>query len=194
MINDIEDNQSFDLDKISEYFTPEIVSTFAEVHQPRSAFQIEKFIINAHDTDEMKYVQCITEIQSLYYTIKRVALELKKSQIEIDRLRSTGDPVDEIDAQIKELGIEETRVVGVGAFRELKVLLDIKNSLPSFTRKEIEAAQPEYWKKRLHRQFELEALSGSSSQAGHLMSLSQIGEIDLKQLEFNKEEVKEVEQ
>lgn len=194
MINDIEDNQSFDLDKISEYFTPEIVSTFAEVHQPRSAFQIEKFVINAHDTDEMRYVQCITEIQSLYYTIKRVALEIKKSQIEIDRLRSTGDPVDEIDAQIKELGIEETRVVGVGAFRELKVLLDIKESLPKFTRKEIEAAQPEYWNKRLHKQYQLEALSGSQSQAAHLASLSQIGAVEFKELESGSAQTKEVEQ
>lgn len=178
-----DENNSFDLDNISSYFTPEIVATFAEVHQPRSYFQLEKFVINAHDTDEMRYVQCITEIQSLYYTIKRVALELKKTQIEIDRLRSTGDEIDKIDAQIKELGIEETKVVAVGAFRELKALLDIKESLPKFSRKEIEKAQPEYWNKRLSRQAKLEALAGSQSQASHLTALNQIGKIDFKELE-----------
>jgi len=140
------------LPDISKYFTPAIVATFAEVHQPRSRFQLENFVIGQHDTNEMQYYQCVTEIQALYYTIKQVSLELKKTQIEIDKLRATGDEVDEIDAQIKELGIEQTQVVGVGAFRELETLLEIMQSYPAYTREEIEAGQKEYWVLRLNRQ------------------------------------------
>ena len=140
------------LPDLTKYFTPEIVATFAEIHQPRSRFQLEKFVIGSQDTDEMRYYQCVTEIQALYYTIKQVTLELEKTRIEIQRLRATGDEIDEIEAQIKELGIEQTQVVGVGAFRELEILLDIKNSYPEYTRKEIEADQSNYWSKRLDRQ------------------------------------------
>jgi len=140
------------LPDLTKYFTPEIVATFAEIHQPRSRFQLEKFVIGSQDTDEMRYYQCVTEIQALYYTIKQVTLELEKTRIEIQRLRATGDEIDEIEAQIKELGIEQTQVVGVGAFRELEILLDIKKSYPEYTRKEIEADQSNYWSKRLDRQ------------------------------------------
>lgn len=140
------------LPDIKKYISDEIVSTFAEVHQPRSRFQLENFVVNAHPTAEMQYHQIITEIQALYYTIKQVTLELQKTEIEIKRLRETGDEVDEIDAQIKELGIEQTRVVGVGAFRELEILLELKNKYPEYTRSEIENGQLEYWQARLELQ------------------------------------------
>lgn len=90
--------------------------------------------------------------KSLYYTIKEVSLSVKITQIEIDKLRATGDVVDELNAQIKELGIEQTQVVAVGAFRELNILLDIMKSYPIYTRDEIEKGQAEYWEKRLNRQ------------------------------------------
>lgn len=140
------------LPDITKYFTPEIVATFATVHQPRSNFQLEKFVIGAHDTDEMRYYQCVTEIQQLYYTIKQVSLQLEKTNIEINRLRATGDDIDEIEAQIKELGMEQTKVVAVGAFRELETLLKIKSQFPEYDRNDIELNQPEYWTKRLDRQ------------------------------------------
>ena len=67
-------------------------------------------------------------------------------------MRNTGDEIDELEAQIKELGIEQTRVVGVGAFRELEILLDLKNNYPEYTRNDIELGQAEYWKLRLAEQ------------------------------------------
>lgn len=140
------------LPDIDKYFEPNIIKTFEEVQQPRSRFQLENFVVNAHATPEMQYYQIITEIQSLYYTIKTVSLELQKTEIEIKRLRETGDKIDELEAQIKELGIEQTRVVGVGAFRELDVLLELKSRYPEYTRNEIEANQGEYWQLRLEAQ------------------------------------------
>jgi hypothetical protein len=182
------------LPDITKYFTPEIIATFAEIQQSRSEFQLEKFVINAHDTNEMRYYQCILEIQQLYYTIKQVSLELKKTEIEIQRLRATGDDIDEIDAQIKELGIEQTKVVGVGAFRELEILLKLKDTFPAYTREEIEKAQPDYWNKRLTRQAKFEAIGGTQAQAAHLTALHQIGAVTLEEvqneLESSKKELK----
>jgi hypothetical protein len=168
------------LPDVEEKYTPEILLAMAEIQQSRSNFQLEKFVVNQHDTEEMRYMQTIIELQQLYYTIKTVSLEMKKTEIEIARLRGTGDEVDEIDAQIKELGLEQTRLVGIGAFRELDTLLAIYNSFEhKYTREEIEAAQPDYWNKRLNRQATLEAIGGTQAQAAHLDSLRQIGAIEM---------------
>lgn len=168
------------LPSIEDKYTPEILLAMAEIQQSRSNFQLEKFVVNQHDTEEMRYMQTVIELQQLYYTIKTVSLEMKKTEIEIARLRATGDEVDEIDAQIKELGLEQTRLVGIGAFRELDTLLAIYNSFEhKYTREEIEAAQPDYWNKRLNRQATLEAIGGTQAQAAHLDSLRQIGAIEM---------------
>lgn len=140
------------LPDISKIVESSIVENFAEIHQPRSNFQLEKFVVNAHPTRQMQYHQIITEIQALYYTIKNVSLELQKTEIQIARLRSSGDDIDEIEAQIKELQIEQTRIVGVGAFRELDTLLRLKSNYPEYTRNEIEENQQEYWQLRLEQQ------------------------------------------
>lgn len=140
------------LPDLNAYITPNIVNTFSDIQQSRSRFQLENFVVNAHPTPEMQYHQIVIEIQSLYYTIKEVSLQLQKTEIEIERLRNTGDPIDELEAQIKELGIEQTRVVGVGAFRELEILLDLKSNYPEYTRNDIEHGQAEYWKLRLTEQ------------------------------------------
>ena len=48
-----------------------------------------------------------------------------------------------------------------------------------YTRDEIEAAQADYWNKRLNRQATLEAIGGSQAQAAHLDSLRQIGALEI---------------
>jgi hypothetical protein len=168
------------LPDINEKFTPDVLLSMAEIQQSRSNFQLEKFVVNQHDTDEMRYQQTLLELQQLYYTIKTVSLEMKKSEIEINKLRATGDEIDELDAQIKELGLEQTRLVGIGAFRELDTLMNIYNSFEhKYTRQEIEEAQPEYWNKRLSRQATLEAIGGTQAQSAHLDALRQIGAIEM---------------
>ena len=62
------------LPDITEKFTPDILLAMAEVQQARSDFQLEKFVVNQHDTDEMRYQQTVIELQQLYYTIKTCLL------------------------------------------------------------------------------------------------------------------------
>ena len=168
------------LPNVDEKYTPDVLLAIAEIQQARSNFQLQNFVVNQHDTEEMRYMQTLIELQQLYYTIKTVSLEMKKSEIEINRLRETGDEIDELDAQIKELGLEQTRLVGIGAFRELDTLMNVYNSFEhKYTRQEIESAQPEYWNKRLSRQATLEAIGGTQAQAAHLDSLRQIGALEM---------------
>ena len=164
------------LPEVIKKITPDLEFAISEVQQPRSRFQLEKFVINQHDTTEMQYVQCVNEIQNLYYTIKTISLELQKKEIQIKKLRATGDEVDEIDAQIIELGIEQTRVAGIGAFRELEHLVDMWNSFPvKYTREQIELNQPEYWNKRLTRQAEAQALGTGSVEWAQIDAMRQAG-------------------
>jgi hypothetical protein len=157
-----------------------VMLAMAEIQQPRSPFQLEKFVVNQHSTPEMQYSQCVTEIQALYYTIKTVTLDMKIQEIKIKRLLETADEIDALEAQKLELGLEQTRLVGIGAFRELETLLDIFESFPKkYTRQEIDEAQPEYWSNRLHKQAVLQELGGSQAGAAHLEALTQIGAFEV---------------
>lgn len=191
MVNDI------DLFKKTESLMKEdIFNSIAEIQQSRSNFQIENFVLGQHDTDEMKFYQCVIEIQQLYYNIKTVSLQLKKMELEIENLKSKNDPILDIEAQIKEIGLEQTKLVAVGAIRELKVFLDIYNNFEiKYTREDIEKNQLDYWNKRLSRQSVLESIGGSQSQAAHLDSLRQIGAFnidEIKELVKNNNLVKEI--
>jgi len=168
-------------DLIAKINTP-VLNAMAEIQQPRSKFQIEKFVINQHATKEMQYFQCVIEIQSLYYTIKSVSLDMQITELKIKKLKDTGDEIDNLEAQKLELGLEQTRLVGVGAFRELDILLEIFNSFEKqYTRVEIDNNQPDYWNKRLNQQSSLQQIAGTQAGAAHLESLLQI-----------KEEIKEI--
>lgn len=176
------------LPAITERLDATILNAMAEIQQPRSPFQIKKFVINQHTTPEMQYYQCVTEIQALYYTIKEVTLDMKISGIKMSRLRETGDEIDELEAQKIELGLEQTRLVGIGAFRELDTLINIFESFPKqFTRQEIDEAQPDYWANRLSRQATFESIGGSQAGAAHLEALRQIGAMDYNELQTMKE-------
>jgi hypothetical protein len=188
MANEIK-KTSNELNKITSLFTPEIVNVFAEISQSRSNYQIEKFVVNQHDTDEMRYVQTILEIQSIYYSVKHSILEMQKNEIKIKRLKSTKDEIDTLEAQQIELGMEQSRLAAIGTFRELKALLDILNTFPRYSRQQIEEGQKEYWHKRMHRQVETDQVGGGPSIAAHLNSLIQMGELQY----VTKEDYKELE-
>ncbi len=166
------------LPDFDEYFTPELVSRFAEVNQGRSKFQIEKFVIENKEVPEMQYLQCLLELKSVYYALKIKSLEVQKVEAQINKLRSSGDEIDAIDAQILEIQLEQTKVEAVGSIRELDILSSILEKYPRYTREDIEKVQPEYWEKRLTNQYNMIALGGGNS--GNLESLVQIGAVKIE--------------
>ena len=95
----------------------------AEIQQPRSEYQLQHFVVNQHDTEPQRYRQCLTEIQAISYTLRTVKLELQKSEIQIERLRATRDSVDELDAQIKEVGMAQRVADGLDFNQALTVAL-----------------------------------------------------------------------
>ncbi len=154
-----------------------ITEAIAEIQQPRSRYQLIHFVIGQHDTPEMRFYQLCLELQDMGFKLRTAQLSVRKTEIEIARLLETGDELDAIEAEEKEVGLEQTRIVMRGAEREIAVLTDLFDESQKFTRDEIEHAQPEYWEKRLTRQTNLQIMSGGVQWA-QLDSMRQIGLLD----------------
>jgi hypothetical protein len=154
-----------------------IPDAIAEVQQPRSRYQLVHFVIGQHDTPEMRFYQLCLELQDMGYKLRTAQLSVRKTEIEIARLLETGDELDAIEAEEKQVGLEQTQIVMRGAERELAVLTDLFDESQKFTRDEIEHAQPEYWQARLTRQTNLQMMSGNVQWA-QLDSMRQIGMLD----------------
>jgi hypothetical protein len=154
-----------------------ISEAIAEIQQPRSRYQLIHFVLGQHDTPEMRFYQLCLELQDMGYKLRLAELGVRKAEIEIARLLETGDDLDAIEAEEKEVDLEHTRIVMRGAEREIAILTDLFDESQKFTRDEIEHAQPEYWQKRLTRQTNLQIMSGSVGWA-QLDSMRQIGLLD----------------
>ncbi len=154
-----------------------IRDAIAEVQQPRSRYQLIHFVLGQHDTPEMQFYQLCLELQDMGFKLRMAQLNVKKTEVEIARLLETGDELDAIEAEEKQVGLEQTQIVMKGAQREIAILEDIFNTCQHYTRDEIEHAQPEYWQARLTRQTNLQMMSGNVQWA-QLDSMRQIGLLD----------------
>jgi hypothetical protein len=156
-----------------------IEKAIAEVQQPRSRFQLERFVLGQHATDEMKYYQTCIELQDMLYKYKLAEINKKKTELKIAKLRATGDDLDELEAQEIELGQGQTAYAVIGAQRELAHLIDIWESFEhKYTRAEIEAAQPDYWQARLTNNAKAMIMGGSGVNPAHLEAMEQAGVLD----------------
>ena len=155
----------------------DIADAIAEVQQPRSRFQLEHFVIGQHDTPEMRFYQLCLELQDMGYKLRIAQLGVRKAQVEISRLQATGDELDAIEAEEKQVGLEQTLIVMRGAEREMAILTDLFDESTHYTRAEIEHAQPEYWHARLTRQTNLQIMAGGVQWA-QLDSMRQAGLLD----------------
>lgn len=170
----------------------EIEKAIAEIQQPRSRFQLERFVLGQHATPEMQYYQVCLELQDMIYKYKLAEINRKKTDLKIERLRSSGDELDELKAQEIELGQEQTRLAVIGAQRELAHLIDIWDTFNhKYTREEIEAAQPDYWQARLTNNAKAMLMGGQSVNAAHIEAMEQAGVLDsfVAEVEQTKKEL-----
>lgn len=180
---------------VDESILQDLKAAIEEVQQPRSNFQLEKFVVNQHPAKEMQYFQILTELQNLIFTYEDARLTSQIQQIKIKRLKETGDEIDALEAKRLEIGLEQTRIVALGAEREINTLLDLWEKSPKFTRQEIEAAQPEYWKNRLFGNAEAMLMGGSGVNPSHIESMKQAGVLDefIQEVEESKNALRNLE-
>jgi hypothetical protein len=170
----------------------EIEKAIAEIQQPRSRFQLERFVLGQHATPEMQYYQVCLELQDMIYKYKLAEITTQKAQIKINKLRATGDELDELKAQEIELGLENSKYAVIGAQRELAHLIDIWETFQhKFTRAEIETAQPDYWQARLTNNAKAMLMGGASVNPAHIEAMEQAGVLDgfVAEVEKTKKEL-----
>jgi hypothetical protein len=170
----------------------EIEKAIAEVQQPRSRFQLESFVLGQHPTPEMRYYQTVIELQDAIYKYKLAVIAVKKAQVKIERLRATGDELQELKAQEIELGMNQTQFAMIGAKREMEELVEIFEGFPKkYTRAEIEAAQPEYWQARLTNNAKAMLMGGASVNPAHIEAMEQAGVLEsfVAEVEKTKKEL-----
>jgi len=170
----------------------EIEAAIAEVQQPRSRFQLERFVTGSHATPEMRYYQTCLELQDMIYKFQVAQIGVQKAELKIERLRETKDEMKELKAQETEIGLRQTRLAMIGAERELNDLVEIFNNFETkFTRAEIEAAQPDYWNARLTTNAKAMLMSGGGVNAAHIEAMEQAGVLDrfMSEIEQEKKEL-----
>lgn len=167
-----------------------IYDAFNQITQARTRYQLDKFVIGQHDTDEQRYKQVVLEIQTLVGNIKRIHLTTEKTKIYLDTLRAKKDAISQIDAELIELDLEDTKLGLHGALKELEYLLQVwENWEHKYTAEEIENMQPAYWNARLNRQASLEAIgSGGTVAWASLDALHQIGMLPSLDPNFYKQD------
>ena len=149
----------------------------AQIQQPRSRYQLERFVIGQHDTVEMQFYQCVIELNDMLHKYKLAEVNKVRMEREIARLEKSDD--EDADLDLREKQIEYQHFLGVmsGGEREIICLLDMYEQIQHFSRDEIDHAQPEYWEKRLGRQAQLSIMSGKIGWAD-LDALRQIDKLD----------------
>jgi len=170
----------------------EIEAAIAEVQQPRSRFQLERFVTGSHATPEMQYYQTCLELQDMIYKFQIAKIGVKKAELKIKRLRETKDEMKELKAQETEIGLRQTRLAMIGAERELNDLVEIFNGFDTkFTRAEIEAAQPDYWNARLTGNAKAMLMGGTSVNAAHIEAMEQAGVLEnfIQEVQQSKKEL-----
>jgi len=169
-----------------------IEAAIAEVQQPRSRFQLERFVTGSHATPEMQYYQTCLELQDMIYKFQVAKIGVQKAELKIKRLRETKDEMKELKAQETEIGLRQTRLAMIGAERELADLVAIFNNFETkFTRAEIDAAQPDYWNARLTTNAKAMLMSGGGVNAAHIEAMEQAGVLDrfMSEIEQEKKEL-----
>lgn len=157
----------------------ELENAIIEIQQSRSNFQLERFVLGQHLTPEMQYYQLLLEIQDLSFKHKNALIERDISEIKIAKLEASNDEIKLLKAKQRRLGLDQLNLAILGTERELNHLLAIWNSFEhKYSREEIEAAQPEYWKARLTANANAMIMGGAGVNPAHLEAMDQAGILD----------------
>jgi len=170
----------------------QVKEAIKEIQQARSRFQLERFVLGQHATEEMKYYQTCIELHALLDNLEIAEIEIKKLELKIKRLREKQDELEDLEADLLELALRNQRIALVGSQRELAHLLEIWECFDiKYTRAEIEAAQPEYWRERLTNNAKAMLMGGSGVGYAHIEAMEQAGVLDnfVAEVEKTKKEL-----
>ena len=154
--------------------------------------QIKNFVVNSHVTEPRKLRQILVEIERRNHDRKKVVLDQKRKQVEIDRLRAKLEVVsNQYDRQLIELDIEEYEL-DVSKFQvtlhqydnELQPFLDWINERYGSIEELKKAAEyneeeeRKYWIARMGKQAAMDVYVTGKIGIGNLDSIAMMREED----------------
>jgi hypothetical protein len=155
---------------------PEIISqhdalfaAFDAVSQPRSDYQLKKFVVGEHETPERQYLQVVVEMQRKVSALRRAVIERRKKLNAIDKEK------DPDEKELMQIDLDDMNFAITGAMREFDTLYAIYKSLPTFTAQELQAAEEVYWIRRLMRQSQVDLDCFGQVSPGNMDALRQAG-------------------
>lgn len=154
----------------------EIQKRLLEVQQARSNFQLAKFVIGQHGTEEMQYVQLLIELSALETAIAKGELSLREEEIKLEAISDKNKELEEIKKAKAQLDIDDLKIALVGSRREhcyLKALFDSVEH--HFTREQIEDGQKAYWKNKLGSNAKAMIQGNNSVPFAYIESMEQAG-------------------
>lgn len=157
------------LDQIVTHGRAELEQAFLDVSQSRSNYAIDKFVIGGHDTAERRWHQCVIELKSKTFNLRRMLI--KKNQL-IDKINKMPAGDDKLLAQID---LEEMELNLTADVREWNYLYAMFKSMPPCSYEQFQQAEERYWQLRLTRQAQLDIESTGTIGIGNLDALREAG-------------------
>lgn len=152
-----------ELDKLVNNFSEKFDLTnidFSTYYTGRTFFQLERFVMQEHDLPERRFLQLMMELKSIREGFIHDSIEIEKIKIQIQRLLSTGDEIDKLEAMKKQFNLDHYEAGMSVRYDEVRHISKLLKQLPKiYTKQEIEAAEERYWEKRLTRQAAEEMVS-----------------------------------
>jgi len=165
-----------EIEKIEKSMPDELLKAFKEMPQAKPDYVLRNLVIGSHETTEQQYAHTILELRIAYNALRRSKIHLERIDYELEQLRIKGDTVSEFDARDKEIDKYDLECAVIGKLREFNCLYKIWQSFPKkYTRADVNANQPEYWKKRLTRQANQDLFATGRISVGNQDALRQIG-------------------
>jgi hypothetical protein len=153
----------------------ELAAAIQSIQQPRSDFQLKHFVVGQHDAEPRRWWQCVLELQIKIQSLKRARVHRRQLMRKIRHLRD-GSEESKDEAELLQLELEEHDLAVLGALREAEALYAIYKSFPrQYSNEELNAAEEDYWRRRLNRQAVQDLASIGRVGIGNLDSLRQIG-------------------
>jgi hypothetical protein len=122
------------------------------IQQPRTDFELAHFVVGQHEATPRQWAQCTLELQLKIQNLRRAKIKERQILRRITRLEEKGTDVAIDRAELLKLDLEDQALAVIGAVREVQALYALWQSMPTFSREELNAAEPEYWRQRLARQ------------------------------------------
>jgi len=182
-INQIEKSES-ELLELNKY----LGMAFDAINMRQSTYLLEHAVVGAHDKPERQWWQAILELRTCVKNINTMKLDQEEAELEIEILEEDLHKLKPIQMKLKMISIErqrlrladiiEARDMNVRyAWNCYKIARMIENKCHDgkpYSMDELEAAEPEYWRRRAIRQSWLQMGPGREIGPGNMDLLLQM--------------------